>query len=202
MPPQVNFSRDTILNEAFELVRKEGLQALTARNIAQHLKSSTQPIYSAFRSIKELETTVIEKTKAYATTYLLTQEKEEEPFFNIGLRYLRFAKEEQELFKLLFMSGRFVVELEQPLPFFTAFLERIRQDDHLQGLDDSSLHRIFSNMWIFAHGLATLMCVGTVEYSDEFIRNKLHQAGTAMIRWEHHRNNTPIEWQDDQEELV
>jgi AcrR family transcriptional regulator len=71
MPPQVSFPKNVILNEAFEIVRQEGLQALTARKIAQNLKSSTQPIYRAFQSMKDLETAVIDKAKAYAVNYLL-----------------------------------------------------------------------------------------------------------------------------------
>lgn len=65
MPPAINFNQDTILDEAFRIVRNEGFQALTARKIAQNLGSSTQPVYSAFGSMRKLQEVVLQKAKAY-----------------------------------------------------------------------------------------------------------------------------------------
>jgi AcrR family transcriptional regulator len=185
MPPQVNFSKEQILNEAFEIVRKEGLSALSARRIAQNLKCSTHPIYRAFQSMKELETAVIEKAKEYAITYLLQGDDTQEPFLNIGLQYFRFAQEEKELFKLLYLSGRISGNFENMGTLFEFLLDRMKEDSHLQGLSDASLKRIGTNMWIYTHGLITLTYGASLENAEEFVRNCLHQMGRAVIEWEH-----------------
>lgn len=199
MPPQVNFSKEQILNEAFEIVRKEGLSALSARRIAQNLKCSTHPIYRAFQSMKELETAVIEKAKEYAITYLLQGDDTQEPFLNIGLQYFRFAQEEKELFKLLYLSGRIRVSFENRVRFenmgalFEFLLDRMKQDSHLQGLSDASLKRIGTNMWIYTHGLITLTYGASLENAEEFVRDCLFQMGRTVIEWEHYHQNRSVE---------
>ena len=195
MPPQVSFPKKVILNEAFEIVRKEGLQALTARKIAQNLKSSTQPIYRAFRSMKDLEIAVIEKAKEYAVNYLLEEGETQWPFFNMGLRYLRFAKEEKELFTLLYLSGRITFDFEHLSYPFNLFLERMKQDPSLQGLNDRSLQRLTRNMWIFTHGMTTLFSADSAQYSDDFMHACLRQMGKIVIEWEHYNQHRKAEEQ-------
>jgi AcrR family transcriptional regulator len=202
MPPHVSFPKDAILNEAFEIVRKEGLQALTARKIAQHLKSSTQPIYRVFRSMKELETAVIEKAKAYAVNYLLAGGETQWPFLNMGLRYLRFAKEEKELFTLVYLSGRIRFDVEHLNYPFNLFLERMKQDPSLQGLDDASLNRLTRNMWIFTHGMTTLFSTDSSQHSDDFMHACLRQMGKIVIEWEHYNQHRNAEQQNALQEGV
>ena len=54
MPPKVKFSREEILSAAYELVRKNGKDALSARSLASALGVSTAPIFTAFESIDAL----------------------------------------------------------------------------------------------------------------------------------------------------
>jgi AcrR family transcriptional regulator len=185
MPPQLSFTDEEILNAAFEIVRKEGLDALSARRIAQELNCSTHPIYRAFQSMSELETALIEKAKAYVRSYLLTRDDEtKEPFLNVGLRYLRFAKEEKELFNLLFMSGKVTVDLEQAEYPAKFIVERMKQDPHLQQLDEARLRKIWMEMFIFTHGLTTLAWVGSLKNPDKFMAEYLERMGETVIRWE------------------
>jgi AcrR family transcriptional regulator len=183
MPPPINFSQDTILNEAFEIVRKEGLQALTARKIAQNLNCSTQPVYSAFGSMQELQDVVLKKAKAYAIGYLLQGQQNEEPFLAIGLQYFRFAQDEQELFNVLFLSPH-TKDPEQDIFTPPLLVERMKLDPHLQKLDEPTLQRLLSNMWIYTHGLATLSLASAQSYSEEFARERLLQVGEILITWE------------------
>ncbi len=185
MPPQISFSKDRIVEEAFEIVRNEGLNALTARKIAERLNSSTQPIYSAFGAMKDLKAAVVGKAKRYAIQYLLQEEESPEPFLNIGLRYVRFAKEEQELFKLLYIAGSMSVDFEDTTHPFNSLIERMKEDPHLQGLDETALKRINVNMWIYTHGLTSLMNADPSKYSDEFVYQYLRQMGRIVIEWEH-----------------
>lgn len=202
MPPQINFSKEQILNEAFEIVRKEGLGALSARRIAQKLKCSTHPIYRAFQSMKKLEEAVIQKAKEYVVQYMLQGEVSAMPFLDMGVWYFRFALEEKELFKLLYLSEKIESELENlGEPSFLPLIERMKQDIHLKGLDETPLKRILFNMRIFTHGLATLAYTGVLDSSEEFVRDCLFQMGRTVIVWEHYRKKVGDEqinreWQE------
>ena len=187
MPPQINFTKNAILQEAFEIVRKEGQQALTARRIAQRLNCSTQPIYSAFASMKELEEAVLEKAKNHIVQYLLSEDQTPYPFLNIGLRYLQFAKEEKELFKLLYLSGKGELISQEMNAFIAEFAQRMKQEAFLKGLEEERFKRLFMSMWIFTHGLIMLSFAQPDE--DEtataaFAKQQLLQMGRTVIEWE------------------
>ncbi len=173
------------MQTAFELIRKEGLSALSARRIAQDLKCSTNPIYRAYQSMQELEKAVLQKAKEYAVNYLLQGDMTEEPFLNIGLQYFRFAQNESELFKLMFLEGRLQSTPEQMGFPFLPLMGRMRQDSHLQGLSEDSLKRIGRDMWVFTHGLITLLYGMELENAEEFVRKSLHTMGQTIIEWEH-----------------
>jgi AcrR family transcriptional regulator len=194
MPPQINFTKDMILETAFEIVRKKGLGALSARTISQELHCSTRPIYTAFQSMKELERLVVEKAREYAIQYML-QEEGSEPFLTIGLQYFRFAQEEKELFKLLYLSKERSLAPENfQDSIFGPLLERMKQDSHLKSLDDDQLQTVLFKMQVFTHGLATLACTGAFTSSEEFIRDCLYQMGQSVIAWEYYKDK--VTWEN------
>ena len=45
MPRSTIIAQEVIIEAAFELVRKEGFEVLSARNIVKQIGCSTQPIY-------------------------------------------------------------------------------------------------------------------------------------------------------------
>ena len=49
------YSRQQIVDAAFELIREEGWPAVSTRAIAKKIGSSTMPIYSHVRSVDELK---------------------------------------------------------------------------------------------------------------------------------------------------
>ena len=58
MPPIARFSREDVLHAAYELVRREGPNALNARALAKEMNCSTQPIFRLFSGMDELMTEV------------------------------------------------------------------------------------------------------------------------------------------------
>jgi len=187
MPPQINFSRETIVNTAFEIVREHGLQGISARNVARRLNSSTQPLYREFESIQQLEHAVLKKIKEYTVAYMLRGDEAEGPFLSIGLRYVQFAREEKELFKLLYMSENHGESFQAITGPFHQLLNRMKTDPHLQGLDEACLPGILQKMAIFTHGLTTLVWANSIPYSEERIRDLLYEMGRVVIEWEYYR---------------
>ena len=47
MPPKPKFTKEDIVEAAFNIVREQGWEALTQRSIAQKLNASIGPIYSS-----------------------------------------------------------------------------------------------------------------------------------------------------------
>lgn len=44
MPPKPKFSREDIINAAFDIVQKSGTDAMTAREVGKYLGTSSTPI--------------------------------------------------------------------------------------------------------------------------------------------------------------
>ena len=59
MPPKVQITKEDIVNTALELIRTSGEHAINARAVAAALNCSTQPIFSNFATMEELQNAVI-----------------------------------------------------------------------------------------------------------------------------------------------
>ena len=103
MPPKVKVKKEDVINAAVDIVRSSGVQAINARTIASALNCSTQPVFSNFASMDELRLAVVERADKLCQEYMQREvESGEFPAYKAnGMAYIRFAKEEKELFKLL-----------------------------------------------------------------------------------------------------
>ena len=108
MPPKVKISKEEIVKTALDLVRESGEEALNARAIAAALNCSTQPIFSNFATMEDLQEAVSFAAYNHYLGFLKHEaERGEYPTYkSFGMAYIRFAKEEKELFKFLFMCDR------------------------------------------------------------------------------------------------
>lgn len=167
MPPKARITKQEIIGTAIRLVRENGAGSVNARAIASALNCSTQPIFSNFASMDELQ----EEVNVYAyQMYLNFIKKEVEsgeypPYKASGMAYVRFAKEETELFKLLFMCDRRGKELI-PSPDFTQSVEMIMKAN---GLTREKAELIHLEMWTCVHGIATMLATSFLSLDRELI---------------------------------
>jgi len=75
MPPKQKYTKEDIVEAAFNVVREQGWEALSQRSIAKKLNASIGPIYSYFKSMANLEEAVIEKAYELLLQYMLTHAK-------------------------------------------------------------------------------------------------------------------------------
>lgn len=184
MPPAVSVSRERMVEAAFELVRREGLDALTARRVAQELGSSTQPIYTSYSNIEALRQEVKKRAKAVADGYLMPKDATL-PFFEVGLGALRFARDEPQLFRLSMDFLR--DQVGKPPP--ASILERMKAEPLLAALTDEQLTRIHTLMWLFSMGASTLVVDSTRPDAMETAATYLMQAGQAVVEQELRRQS-------------
>ena len=88
------------------------------------------------------------------------------PYKASGMAYIRFAKEEKELFKLLFMRGRSGERVGENKEEIRPLLEIIRQN---LGLSEEDAYFFHLEMWIYVHGIATMLATSYLELDEEFI---------------------------------
>lgn len=164
MPPSVRFSREAVLNAAYQLVRREGPSALNARAVAKELGGSTQPIFRLFANMDELRQAVVELAlqtwKEQLRIRLLTSSF---PYLTIGMAYLVFSRDEPELFKLLFMRDRVSdgsctqYNLSWGIPLI---------EDTIK-VDVETARKLYERNWLFCHGLAVSIATKYLPCMDE-----------------------------------
>ncbi len=183
MPPKQTITRHMIISAAFDLARQKGKTALSARNIAAALSCSTQPIYSCFSTMKDLEDIVTKKILDFIIrTYLTGSLFSDDPFFSMGLGYVNLAKTDPHLFDMIYMSGH-----TQKL-FGSSFhpkrkaglVQTMKKDETLSRLETDTLTDILGHMWIYTHGLAMLARVNP-NLSERIIHDRLHEMGRTLI---------------------
>ena len=54
MPRKFLFTKEQIVNAALELIRKKGMDALTARALGEELGSSAKPIFGLFENMRQV----------------------------------------------------------------------------------------------------------------------------------------------------
>ena len=104
MPPKVKFQKEEVVQAALNVAREKGFDAVSAREVAAKLQVSPRPIFTWFDTMNELKAEVYERAKAFYREYLERGLAGPIPFLGIWKQYIRFAKEEPELYKLLFLT--------------------------------------------------------------------------------------------------
>lgn len=172
MPPKIKITKEDIINTAINIVRKEGVNALNARNIAGALNCSTQPVFSNFATMDELRLTVVEAADVLCQEYMQREmENGEYPAYKAsGMAYIRFAKEEKELFKLLYMRDR----TEEKIPEDTEINKQMEfMVQNNTGLNGPTAKLFHLEMWAYVHGIATMIATGFLELDWDLISRML-----------------------------
>ena len=179
MPPSVRITKEDIIKTAMELVRKNGEDAINARAIASALGCSTQPVFSNFASMVEVREAVIEAAEALCAEYSKAEMEKGEypPYKASGMGYIRFAKEEKELFRLIYMRDRSAEQIEEESRSFNNMAGVVQQNTGFDA-DDSRLFHL--EMWAFVHGIATMYATGFLDLDRELVSRMLSDAYLGM----------------------
>lgn len=178
MPPKPKVTRERIIRGAVEYLRKEGGE-LSARALAGSIGISTQPVFSHFSSMEEV------KKEALREIYALYEKKIEEeekkglwPTYKAaGMGYIRFAKEEPNLFKLLFMRNREKGETSAEDESFSQMRGLVEKT---VGLSPEQADRFHFEMWTCVHGMASMIATGYLSLTEEEISQVLTDVYQAL----------------------
>lgn len=190
MPTTIRITKEMILNAAFDITRNEGIEKLSNREIAKKMNCSIRPIYYQFKNSEELYKALYNKINSYFYDFIMKNIVDDISHYKqIGINYIKFAQEETNLFKVLFMSparnlpNTFV---ETDKTGFAGVVAAIKLSTHLS---DKAIKSFHTKMWIFVHGIATLTVSKSVKFTEEQIRDLLSQEFQALMLLEENPNN-------------
>lgn len=172
MPPRFKFTREEVIEAAVKLTRESGIAAVTARKLAAELGSSAKPIFGLFENMEEVQHEVLNAASQLYTKYTREEVASGKylPYKAIGMAYIRFAKEEKELFKLLYMRDRSNEKLDDGNETLKPVVELIQQQT---GLSEENAFLLQVEMWVYVHGIATMIATSYLEWDMDFVSSVL-----------------------------
>lgn len=178
MPKKPTTTKEAMIDGSFRLIREQGYEALTVRNLASFLGCSTQPIMYQFPDTEVLKDLTYRKADAFHSEYILAAGD----LLEIGIRYIRFAEEEPQLFRFLFQSSRFSgLSLGDLIraPEAADVLAAVRMKEEMTAEEAAAF---FEPLVAVVHGYASLIANNGMKYDPDAIRRALMMIAEGMER--------------------
>lgn len=185
MPPKAKYSREEIIEKAFEMARKKGIDSVVARELGKQLGTSSSPIFTAFKNMEELHGEVRGMAMKEFESYISDAVNYTPAFKYVGMKMIEFAMKEPKLFQLLYMRehkgnqtfGMLVEELGDTV----GVCIEIMQKDYALSREDAEL--LFQQVWLHTFAICVLVAGRVCSLSMEEISKMLSAEfqGTLML---------------------
>ena len=160
--------KEYLVDTAFLLAKQEGFENVTARKLAAKAGCSTQPIFRLYENMEDLWSEVYEKAVEFYDFFYKEQPKNcETPFVDLGMAYIKFATDEKQLFRLLFMGEglSYAKSLYDILNGTGGYVGAEFARAKNAGIVDGQ--NLFTKMWIFIHGIACMSVTGDYDLDEK-----------------------------------
>ncbi|MGN0479585.1 MAG: TetR/AcrR family transcriptional regulator [Hominenteromicrobium sp.] len=201
MPPKPKFTKEEIAAAALAIIRKEGVEALTARSLGARLGTSARPIFTVFKSMDEVKwaarALALREFEAYAGDFAAYTPA----FKKIGMQMVAYAIHEPEVFKLLFMQehkeGKSFANTIEDLGGMADICVSLIQRDYALTPEDAET--LFEQMWVHTFGLSVLCATRVCDFTEEQLAGILGQvfAGMLMVLKSGQKDQCAIQPQKD-----
>ncbi|MCR5346167.1 MAG: TetR/AcrR family transcriptional regulator [Fretibacterium sp.] len=165
----MKFSEQAIVEAAMNVVREKGVDAMTARAVAEKLGTSTRPIFTCFATMEQLREKVVEMARECYRCFINQGLEETIPFLGVGHQHIRFARTEPELYRLLFLTkssgaaggARRALKFSQDL-----VRESIMR---IYNMDGETADKYYRDLWLIAFSFSAMIVADDCAYTDEEI---------------------------------
>ena len=183
MAPKFKFTKEEVLTVTIDFIRENGIEALTARELAKKLDSSTKVIFSLFSNMKNLEDEAKFAAENIFSEKVNLALKDDSPFKRLGVEYILFSKNEPKLFQWLFMKkGIEVGSFKDFLPMrdyeYRSVIESI---DEEYKISIENAKKFYEHLFIYSHGIATLTVTGIYNFTPSEIIEYMAEVAKSLI---------------------
>lgn len=187
LPPKQKFTKEEIVAASLNILRREGMAAITARALGESLGSSSRPIFTVFKNMDEVITETTKAARAVYNEYIKVGLAQIPAFKGVGFEYIHFAKDEPKLFQLLFMTSKentrnlsnVLSSLDENM---SSILDSVYNSYGIKhGLSKEQCHRLYQTMWIFTHGIASLLATETCDFTENEIGEMLTEVFIGLL---------------------
>ncbi len=175
MPPKVKYTREEIIEAAFQMAKEQGIEAVVARELAKKLGTSSSPIFTAFQNMEELQQEIRGRAMKEFESHVRDALQFTPPFKWVGVKMIEFAVREPKLFQILYMQEHeesqcyedMVKELGDTVEVCLQFMEA----DY--ALSRPEAEHIFKQVWLHTFGICVLVAAKVCHFTPEEISEML-----------------------------
>ncbi len=185
MPPKAKYTREQIINKAFEMTKEKGIDSVVARELGKALGTSSSPIFTAFKNMEEVQQEVRKVALKEFESYVRDALNYTPAFKYVGMKMIEFAMKEPKLFQLVYMrehDGNQTFDmLVDELGDTVEVCIQIMQKDYELSRQDAQL--LFRQTWLHTFGICVLVAGNICRLSMDEISNMLSVGfqGTLML---------------------
>lgn len=178
MPRKARFSREDIIAAGLRIVRESGSDAVSARSLGRELGTSSSPMFTMFKDMKEIQEGIWKAAEKVFSDRMAGVTGCFPAFKEFGMRLVSFAKDEPNLFQMLFMGKESRPEIAETIAK-TCLVDA----DQGYGLTEPQAELLFRLMWPVACGIAAICVKHPERFSEELTGETLsyHFSGIMSI---------------------
>ena len=164
MPPKTRYTPETVLAAAIEVVRRDGLRAVSARSVAKELGSSTAPVTGAFPTMQQLVTAVVDHLLSELVLQVEAAEGHD-PLRAAAYAFARFTADTPSFYEALFLLPH-----EAPPDWVRvrrSFAERLDRSERFRHLGPRQLDALAWRASVVTHGICIELWSGRWDRTEE-----------------------------------
>lgn len=176
MPRQAQFSKEDIITVAFDLLRRNGPESLSARCICKEMGCSVSPLFTVFSNMDEIVRETLKAAEKYLDDYLCDVYDYMPAFKEFGIRMVQFAKKEPKLFQYLFLDKDINCTIAQSIS-----KRCLGMQEKALNLTKEQSDFIYRQMWPFTCGIAFLCNKYPEIYTDQHVSEMLSTEFSSLM---------------------
>ncbi len=192
MPPKAKFTKEEIVQTAFEMTKENGFSSVTARELGKRLGTSATPIFTVFQNMYEVQKEVRKRAMKEFEKYVADVLNYTPAFKQFGVQMIKFATQEPQLFRILYMEvneesqsfDEMLQELGEPA---LVSIDLIQKEYEVSKEEAESL---FRQAWIHTFSICVLVVNKICHFSAEEITDMLgldFQGSLMLIKAEQYK---------------
>lgn len=182
MPRNPKFTREEVLDSAFEVARTQGLESVTAAKVAANMGYTGSSLFTHFESMDEIKREVHTMARAKARGFFEGSSDYFPAFKEFGMRWIRLAKNEPNLYRMIF-AGNPLTPVEDVFAEFSEICVPIcKEVEKAFEISEDDARKLMTSCITHANGMALAIINGFGEdYTEERIGEDLSNMCIGMV---------------------
>lgn len=184
MPSSPRIPKEMILENALNILRREGYENVNIKAISKEIGCSTQPISWHFGNMEGLRRELSLYARNVAIKKVTSVSKDGiEGFLELGVNYIKLSIEEKNLFHYIFMNGCGTYIADSLSAFSLSGDNELITEGVAKelGMPKELAARRIEDLSVYANGLASYIATGVLSITLKEAEERLMSVGKALF---------------------